>query len=160
MGYDIYILNSDDTHAEGDDNYFRIAYTAMPRTLDTMLNFGMLVELPLPEAPPLEAYGLRVEQMQPGYRADTATAQRVAEYRAARNALLKAAPSHPAGISAYKLRHNDGFVVTPAEINAALSAYEAHPHATVSELPVGNQTWPHWVTFLRRAAERGGFRTL
>ncbi|MGW2860961.1 hypothetical protein [Streptomyces sp. NPDC001205] len=160
MGYDIYILNADKSYAVGDDHYFRIAYTAMPRMLDTMHRFGMLVELPLPETPALKAYGLSAEQFVPGYRADTATAQRLSEYRAAVLAILNAAPSQPAGIAAYKLRYNDGFVVTPAEITTALAAYEAHPHATVSELPVGDQTWPHWVSFLRRAAERGGFRTL
>ncbi|MFE9553133.1 hypothetical protein ACFYOD_06575 [Streptomyces sp. NPDC006703] len=159
MGYDIYILNPDDTYAEGDDNYFRFAYTAMPRTLDTMHNFGMLVELPIPEAPSLEAYGLSVEQLKPDYRADTATAKRLAEYRAAGLALLRAAPSRPAGITSYKLRYNEGFVVTPAEITAALAAYEAHPHAAMTELPVGDQTWSRWVSFLRRASERGGFRT-
>ncbi|MFE9770626.1 hypothetical protein ACFYOV_02870 [Streptomyces sp. NPDC005931] len=159
MGYDIYIQTADGRPAEGDENYFRFAWTAMPRTLDAMNNFGMLVELPVPAYPELSAYGLTREDFQPGTQRDQATATRIAEYRAAYLAVKDASESEPKGIPAYKLRYNDGFLVTVAEITAALTTYEAHPHVDIAEMPVGDPTWRLWVNFLRRAKEHGGLRT-
>ncbi|MFJ3229946.1 hypothetical protein [Streptomyces sp. NPDC086787] len=159
MGYDIYIQATDGKLAEGDENYFRFAWTAMPRTLDAMANFGMLTELPVPSVPPLSAYGLATDDFQPGTPPDQATANRIAEFRAAYQAALDYGESKPTGIPSYKLQVNGGFLVTVAEISAALAAYAAHPHADVAEMPMGDPTWRSWTTFLRRAQKRGGLRT-
>ncbi|MXM62182.1 hypothetical protein GR925_01620 [Streptomyces sp. HUCO-GS316] len=159
MGYDIHIQTHDGKPADGDENYFRFARTAMPRTLDAMNNFGMLVELPVPSYPELSAYGLTRQDFQPGTQPDQATATRIAEYRAAYLAVKDASETEPKGIPAYKLRYNDGFLVTVAEITAALTTYEAHPHVDIAEMPIGDPTWRHWITFLRRAKEHGGLRT-
>ncbi len=155
----MYIQTPDGKPAEGDENCFRFAWTALPRTLDTMADFGMLTELPVPSAPTLSAYGLAIQDFHPGTRPDQATANRIAEYRAAYQAVMDAAESEPAGIPAYKLVNNDGFLVTVAEISAALTTYESHPHVDIAEMPVGNPTWRHWTAFLRRAKTHGGFRT-
>ncbi|UNO42178.1 hypothetical protein [Streptomyces sp. MST-110588] len=159
MGYDIYIQTTDGKPADGDENYFRFAWTAMPRILDAMNDFGMLVELPVPSYPELSAYGLTEEDLKPGTQPDHATATRIAEYRAAYLAVKDASESEPKGIPAYKLRYDDGFLVTVAEITAALTIYEAQPHVGIAEMPVGDHTWRLWVNFLRRAKERGGLRT-
>lgn len=159
MGYDIYIQTSDSKPAEGDVNYFRFAYTAMPRTLDAMNNFGMLVELPIPSYPELSAYGLRREDFQPGIKPDLSTANRIAEFRTAYQAVKDAAEPEPTGIPRYKLAYNDGFLVTVAEITAALTTYEAHPGVAITEIPVGDPTWRFWIDFLRRAQAHGGLRT-
>ncbi|GAO08668.1 hypothetical protein TPA0598_04_03040 [Streptomyces lydicamycinicus] len=159
MGYDIYIQTPDGKPAEGDENYFRFAITAMPRTLDAMSNFGMLVDLPIPSYPTLAAYGLKREDFQPGAKPDQATATRIAEYRAAYQAVTDAAEPDPTGIPAYKLAWSDGFLVTVAEISAALATYEAHPQVEIAEMPVGDPTWRRWIAFLRRARAHGGLRT-
>ncbi|MEU3215970.1 hypothetical protein [Streptomyces sp. NPDC006971] len=159
MGFQMYIQNLDGTLAEGDENCFAFAWTALPRTLDAMNNFGMLTELPVPCAPALSAYGLAVEDFQRGVQPDQATANRIAEYRAAYQAVLDGAETQPTGIPIYKLANNDGFLVTVAEISAALTAYEAHPNVAIAEMPVGDPTWRHWTAFLRRAQTHGGFRT-
>ncbi|MCK7627255.1 hypothetical protein MUU72_29870 [Streptomyces sp. RS10V-4] len=158
MGYDFYIQTADGKPAAGDENYFRIPWTAMPRTLDAMANFRMLVELPVPSFPSLSAYGLTDRDFQPDAQRDQATSNRIAEYRAAYQAVKDASEPQPAGIPSYKLTYNGGFLVALAEITAALSTYEAHPHVDIAEVPVGNPTWRHWVAFLRRAKKHGGLR--
>ncbi|WP_329216990.1 hypothetical protein OG352_13550 [Streptomyces sp. NBC_01485] len=159
MGYDIYIQNSDGKPAEGDQNYFRFAYTAMPRTLDTMNNFGMLVEPPIPSYPQLTAYGLAGVDHRPGIKHDESTANRIAEFRTAYQAVKDASETVPTGIPRYKLDYNDGFLVTVAEITAALTAYDAHPGVAIAEMPVGDPMWGYWIAFLRRAQAHGGLRT-
>ncbi|MEU6475353.1 hypothetical protein ABZ858_00410 [Streptomyces sp. NPDC047017] len=158
MGYDIYIQTADGKLAEGGGNYFGIMWTAMPRTLDAMANFGMLAELPVPSVPLLSAYGLAAADFEPGTQPDQATANRIAEFRAAYQATLDAAESKPTGIPSYKLQLNDGFLVTVTEISAALTTYEAHPAVELAEIPLGDPTWRDWTAFLRRAQTHGGFR--
>ncbi|MER6204639.1 hypothetical protein [Streptomyces sp. NPDC001642] len=159
MGYDIYIQTSDGKPAEGDQNYFRFAHTAMPRALDAMNNFGMLVELPIPSYPQLTEYGLEGVTHRPGTKLDESTANRIAEYRAAYQAVKDASETAPTGIPGYKLRWNEGFLVTVAEITVALTAYDAHPSVAIAEMPVGDPVWGHWIAFLRRAQAHGGLRT-
>ncbi|MDQ0602022.1 hypothetical protein QF037_006367 [Streptomyces canus] len=159
MGYDIYIQTSDGKYAEGDENYFQFAYTAMPRTLDAMNNLGMLVELPIPSYPELSAYGLTRQDLQPDTEPDLNTVNRIAEFRTAYQAAKDASEPKPAGIPRYKLSYNDGFLVTVAEITVALAAYDAHPGVAIAEMPVGDPTWGRWIAFLRRAQAHGGLRT-
>ncbi|WP_172387154.1 hypothetical protein [Streptomyces sp. MNP-20] len=159
MGYDIYIQTPDGKDADGDENYFRFAWTAMPRTLDAMNNFGMLVDLPTPTFPKLSEYELKREDFLPGTEADTAITDRIAAYRTAYLAAKDTSEPDPKGIPAYKLEYNDGFLVTVAEITAALASYEAQANVDIAEMPVGDLTWPSWMAFLRRAKTLGGLRT-
>jgi hypothetical protein len=156
VGYDIYIQTHDGKRAEGDGNYFRLGYFQMPRTLDAMRNFGMLEELALPSYPELSAYGLTREDF---IKPDAAAENRIAEFRSAYLAVKDASQAEPKGIPTYKLTYNDGFLVTIAEITAALTTYEAHPHVDIAEMPVGDPTWRNWIAFLRRARAHGGLRT-
>ncbi|MFI6434415.1 hypothetical protein [Streptomyces sp. NPDC050759] len=158
MGYDIYIQTADGRRADGEENYFRFELTARIRALDTMRNFGMLAELPYPAVPLLSAYGLTEGDLKTGVRHALDKANLVAEYRSAYRAVMDAAEPEPTGIPTYKLAYNDGALVTVAEITAALAAYEAHPNIDVSEMPLGDPIWPHWIAFLRRAKEHGGLR--
>lgn len=72
-------------------------------------------------------------------------------------------PDKPTGIPVDKLCSNDGWLVTPAEIRAALASYgtldprdEAH---ILDECQVADpEYWGRWIDYLRRAADRGGFR--
>ncbi|WEH18161.1 hypothetical protein [Streptomyces sp. VNUA24] len=159
MGNDVYIQTSDGRRAEGSGTYFRFAFTALPRTLDAMKNFGMLVELPAPPYPELSAYGLAGADLRPGTKRDTSTTNRVAEFRAAYQAVKDTSETVPTGIPRYKIDSNDGFLVTVAEITAALATYDAHPGVAIAEMPVGDPTWRIWIDFLRHAQAHGGFRT-
>ena len=159
MGNDVYIQTSDGKRAEGRGNYFRFAYTALPRTLDAMKNFGMLVELPVPSYPELSTYGLAGVDLRPGTKYDESTANRVAEFRTAYRAVKDASETVPTGIPRYKIDSNDGFLVTVAEITAALTTYDAHPGVAIAEMPVGDPTWGTWIAFLRQAQAHGGLRT-
>ncbi|MEU2558415.1 hypothetical protein ABZ626_03570 [Streptomyces longispororuber] len=160
MGYDIYIQTADGKQPlQGDEKYFHFAYTAMPRTLDAMHNFGMLIELPVPDQPKLSDFGLTGKDLQPGTDPSPEVQARIDAFRAAYFAVKDVAQPEPKGIPAYKLRYNDGFLTTVGEITAALATYEAHPHVAMAEMPVGDLTWPRWVAFLRRARAHGGFRT-
>ncbi|WJV48928.1 hypothetical protein [Streptomyces flavofungini] len=159
MGYAIYIQTPDGKDAEGDENYFCFASTAMPRTLDAMTNFGMLVDLPIPTFPKLSEYQLKRADFLPRTEPDKDIAGRVAAYRAAYLAVKDASEPEPTGIPAYKLEHNDGYLVTVAEITAALTNYEANANVDIAEMPVGDLTWPTWTAFLRRAKSLGGLRT-
>ncbi|MEU4166160.1 hypothetical protein AB0F46_04640 [Streptomyces sp. NPDC026665] len=158
MGYDIYIQGGDGKLLAGDENSFRFGYFRMPEVVALMGHFGMVVERPLPSAPPLSAYGLTQQDFKSGAQPDPATANHIAEYRAACQAVRDAAESVPTGIPAYKLRYNDGFLTTGAEIRAALAAYDAHPQADLGEVLLDDPRWPRWTAFLRRAQTHGGFR--
>ncbi|MFJ4684689.1 hypothetical protein [Streptomyces sp. NPDC088789] len=157
MGYDIYIQTPDGKPVAGDENYFRIGYFAMPRFLRTMNDCGMLTELPVPTGPTLSEHGLTVENFEPGTQPDQATADRIAAFRAAYQAVMDAAEPKPRGIPSYKLQFNDGFLTTVAEIRAAMAAYDDHPHEDLAASD--DPMWRSWTAFLRRAQTHGGLRT-
>ncbi|GHO60047.1 hypothetical protein KSB_85220 [Ktedonobacter robiniae] len=62
----------------------------------------------------------------------------------------------PTGIPAYKFGSNDGWLVTPDELSAALAAYDACIADGVE--PPAFTWWGDWINYLRRAASHGGFR--
>lgn len=73
------------------------------------------------------------------------------------------APTPVTGINAFKFSSNDGWVVTPAEIHAALETYRGHTEDAVQEAlgSVGATNlnhWMTWITFLDYAEQQGGFR--
>lgn len=75
-------------------------------------------------------------------------------------------PEHTPGIAVHKLGSNDGWLVTPQEIEAALAAYRTHSADEVksrlaSELGGEGDTtsyWIEWIAFLERAKARDGFK--
>ncbi|MGW0730843.1 hypothetical protein [Streptomyces mirabilis] len=72
------------------------------------------------------------------------------------------APAQPRGITLHKLGGDEGWIVTPGEIHAALAAYNANRTsnpAFLAELITEADWWPEWIDYLKRAAAHGGFRT-
>jgi hypothetical protein len=69
---------------------------------------------------------------------------------------------HPPGghtIPAMKFSDNSGWLVTPAECEAALNAAALYSGGDpVAEDGEVVQWWPSWISYLERAAKRGGFR--
>ncbi|XUM00299.1 hypothetical protein ACQ86F_25650 [Streptomyces venezuelae ATCC 10712] len=157
MGYDIYVLDREAKLISGPENYFRIGYFQMPSFLDAMGNFGMITQAPLP-TPKAADFQLTPEDFLHTAENAPEVADRRAAYRAAFEAALEMADPEPTGIPAYKLKYNDGFRITVAEITAALDRYDAHPGVEAAELPLGDPSWREWTAFLRRAKTYGGLR--
>ncbi|WP_406050982.1 hypothetical protein OG280_26370 [Streptomyces virginiae] len=158
MGFDIYIQDTDGTFKEGDDNYFRLSWTQGHSVFDTMSHFGMVVEREHPNYPLMPAYGLEGSDFAPDAQLTPEKAVAIDAYKAAYIAVRDEADDEPTAIRHYKLYYNDGCLVTPKELGAAIAAYESHPHWQMAELPVGDPLWPRWMTFLRRARDAGGLR--
>src|SRR5512135_655048 len=69
-------------------------------------------------------------------------------------------PDEPTGILYRKLCGNEGWHVTPKEIEAALDAY--YTETAFEPLDLDREEarfWDSWIRFLRRAAKHGGFHT-
>jgi hypothetical protein len=60
------------------------------------------------------------------------------------------------GIALFKLRSNDGWLVTVPEIDEALAAYAAAPEHERAELEAGKK-WAAWIEWLRQSRRHGGF---
>jgi hypothetical protein len=75
-------------------------------------------------------------------------------------------PEPASGIAVHKLGSNDGWLVTPQEIEAALAAYRTHSADQVKTLlasELGDEGdctsyWIEWIAYLERAKARGGFK--
>ncbi|MFD4394385.1 hypothetical protein [Kitasatospora sp. NPDC058478] len=67
----------------------------------------------------------------------------------------------PAGIPDSKLTRPGNWLISPAEITAALATYDALPDSvrrTVEDPADGYPAWLTWLAVLRRAAAHGGIR--
>lgn len=78
--------------------------------------------------------------------------------RRANQAARDRAVEQPTGIPAYKFASNDRWLVSPAEITAALAVYDGLAQAEQDELFGSLGDWDGWIAFLRRAVDRRGFR--
>ncbi|MFE4305624.1 hypothetical protein [Streptomyces sp. NPDC056891] len=158
MGYDIYVQSPDGKRLFGPENYCRLTSLDMSKVLDAMEHFGMIYEAPAPAFPALADFQL-TGNLANGAESDPETQERAAAYIAAYRAVENAADPEPAGIPEYKLEYSGAFLITVAEITAALACYDAHPGVEMAEAPMGAPTWRNWIAFLRRAKTYGGLRT-
>lgn len=159
MGYDMYWIEvaEDD---ETDDSYFRLGISGMSATRQEMHRQGMLM----------------TDYERPQYPSGDWSEDFKSWH-----------PKNVAGIAVHKFGSNDGWIVTPEEIRAALAIYEqklvepghAGGEETIdrggAEL-VGDKVlemlgvaapslisdvdpgvWGRWIEWLEKAAERGGF---
>ena len=93
--------------------------------------------------------------------------QEMAAYEAILTPLLSRHGDDPTPtIPTHKFGSNDGWIVTPEEIRAALDAYEKFQNDPGRDLSaLSEQTvqiiatgyWGQWIAYLQRAAEHGGF---
>ncbi|MFJ4791718.1 hypothetical protein [Kitasatospora purpeofusca] len=82
-----------------------------------------------------------------------------ASVQAAMDALRAVGAATPSGIPRHKLATAESWLITPAEITAALAAYhraEPDRRAAVAERI---DQWTTWIAFLHTAADHGGLRT-
>ena len=130
MGFDMDWIESSD--ATKDESYFRAAMGSMGRLREVMLARGMT-----------------------GYNGQPSIAEAKVDFHAF------AANGGDFNIPIMKLSSNDGWVVHPAEIRAALATNDVLRPITQEELGDPDwwdlERWERWLTFLRGAAEHGGF---
>jgi hypothetical protein len=71
-----------------------------------------------------------------------------------------AEPQPVLGIPRHKFSSNDGWLVTPAQIAAALDIYRSRTAEEVAAVmePKDRDIWGKWIDFLDYAKDRGGFR--
>jgi hypothetical protein len=142
MGYDMYLAEPIAPKAPvvedaPDENYFRLNIWGMSRFGGVMAALGMIDE----------NARMRVDFPQVD---DPAVLERCLAQR----------ETTPAGLPAYKLSSNDGWLVLPEEIRPALDLYRAltEPEKRVAAAGVELDYWREWIAFLDRAAAHGGFR--
>jgi hypothetical protein len=168
MGYDMSFVKS------GDNDYFRLNIWGMGRYITLMRELGMVYASSSPGGWPewkrypddegrqgqFESaqehlkYGEALEESIPD---DVMQAAR--DHVAAEDEILR---HHPAGgrvIPSHKFSSNDGWVVTPDEITAALAVLDAR--TDTDEIAAYHTEdldyWHDWISYLRRAVDAGGF---
>lgn len=139
--------------------YFRLNVWGMGIARESMYTLAMLdVDASSPDWPEREDFGVD-DQVWNAYDGDEPgedAPEGIRRFHAAQEAALAAHPEPAVGICAFKLGSNDGWLVTPAELDAALAIYDKH--ATGGGNVPSHEWWSEWIDYLRRAATRGGFR--
>ncbi|MFG2908478.1 hypothetical protein ACGF13_25850 [Kitasatospora sp. NPDC048286] len=141
----------------GDPEY-RFNLSGMGPAKRAMDRLGMLSHghEPLPW-PRIEDFGLTAADFAAERAGEVSPA--VLAFRAASRAVSDWQAERPTGIPDYKIGGtNDGWLVTPAEIRAALAALAAQPASARAGTFARTPRWEGWVDYLTRAAAHGGFR--
>lgn len=142
-------------------SYFRLNVWGMGEARAAMCRLRMVLDVGHAEFPTHEQYGVTDEMSQydaeynelpredlaPQLRALLEHCDRVTDSQA----------ESPIGIPIYKLGSNDGWLVTPDEIAAALTQYDRATLDDLDAVPDGDW-WPKWIEYLRYAMKHGGFR--
>lgn len=150
---------------EADRSYFRLNIWGMSHCRDVMASLGMLTEDEAPAYPTLDEFGLTDYPDDPADYEGEERAKAEAEltdggrkYIAAVEAALAFEPVPVRGIPVGKFCSNDGWLVTPAQCEAALAAWHAQPDATRARIEGEIEWWASWIAYLTYAKNRGGFR--
>ncbi|MFD1656964.1 hypothetical protein ACFSL4_01620 [Streptomyces caeni] len=164
MGYDMYIENTPEGEAapDGDTSYFRLNIWGMSRYREIMHQLGMVaVDYQQPNFPELpdgidweDVSAVRYPEGQQPVKPEAVTFAKTIDEHLAWH------PDPPFGIALHKFGSNDGWLVTPQEIAAALEAYRTHSGDEVKVIvgAEGLDYWLKWIAYLERAQHRGGFR--
>lgn len=159
MGYDMYFRGKH--FADGDEVYFRLNAWGMARYAGYMADRGMIFEAgEHPPFPKAEDFGLTWEQIEayryPEYAEGVALTddqrERAAKYQAENDAVLSWHGPEVPGIPAHKFGTNDGWIVTPAECQAAVKLGREHPPPEKDP-----DYWAKWLDYMDRASRAGGF---
>ena len=141
MGYDMHWQEppADDL---SDDGYFRLNIWGMPTCREVMASTGMGEWVELPPEPQCKDFGLTLSEA--GF---VGTDEAMAAYYQAWDELGEVVRRDfgAIGIPLHKLSSNDGWLVTPAEIAAAL---EQAPEQASDEDGEALAWWPEWIEFL------------
>jgi len=174
MGYDMSFTNKP---GDGSDGYFRLNIWAMSRYEAAMRELGMVYggnhRADWPEHRPYPndtakqaAFDQACEDLEYGDGTTTVTGEPLAkarDYIAKKRAALAFHPDGGDTIPAHKFGTNDGWHVTPAEIKAALAAYQSREgrDAVIAEhvnAGLRRAHWDTWINYLERAVDHDGFQ--
>lgn len=146
-----------------DKNYFRLNIFGMSRMYDDMAKLSMVEDVRTPDFPQAGDFGVQGDVFYDLDEEARKTHPVFGPYARAIDEHLSASFGASV-IPGHKFGSNDGWLVTPDEIRAALAKLEALPDTDL--VPVrdqwatdaGDNVFDDWVGFLRFAADRGGFR--
>jgi hypothetical protein len=154
-----------DAYRKAEPYYFRLNIFGMSRCLDIMAEAGMVVDSQSPKPwPELETYGLsyadyEAEVYDVDYNRRPPTSPAVIAYQDVRDAHLRdRGGAERPGMPIHKFGSNNGWIVTPDEIRAALrvapegATYKDEQTGEVKPLP----WWIRWCEFLRGGVQHGG----
>lgn len=148
-----------------DRSYFRLNIWGMSRCRDLMDVLGMLTGEDAPRFPTPDEYGLTELPDDPeDYEGKERKAAEAKLGLAGRRfidgcqAVTDYEPQPVKGIPVGKFGSNDGWLVTPAQCEAALDQWKAQPLAAQRKAEATAEWWPNWIAFLAYAKDRGGFR--
>lgn len=173
MGYDIYYRKP----SEGDEGYFRFGAFSMGFYVQLMFDLGMAFEDdPWPEFPKLpdglDFSAVSAVQYPEDNAKDLAALSKedkaaATAYLAEIDKTLKAHAADTPGIPVHKFSTNDGWIVLPAEAEAAVRAWDGVCEKRGTEAMVAEITerlggdraehWLRWVEYLRGAVQHDGF---
>lgn len=161
MGYDMYFEN---TAEDSDNSYFRLNIWGMGRFREFMDRLGMVsTDYPLapwPEKPDsIDWEDVSAVRYPEDYEGQQPVKPDAVAFAKTIEVHLAWHPDPPFGIALHKFGSNDGWLVTPEEIAAALESYRTHSGNEVKVI-VGDalDRWIKWITYLERAQLHGGFR--
>lgn len=145
---------------------FYLSIWDMRQARRIMKSLGMLdLDVTSPRNISAEEYGVTEDMLAVDYPAfpDALTPVELKTLQKARRELLEGCPEEPRGISPYKLGSNDGWLIQPQEIIAALKTGDERYQNTEETLEYATfftsaEFWPEWISFLRYCALHGGMR--
>ncbi|MFJ8430396.1 hypothetical protein ACIQ9P_03730 [Kitasatospora sp. NPDC094019] len=120
------------------------------RILRAMTNLGMIQDLEI-----LDLARMALHRAFPGEQPPAAGPNATA---AAIEALRAVGVAEPAGIPRHKLATAEGWLITPAEITAALDAYQRAPFDDCAATGDRIDDWQPWIDFLHLAGDHNGLR--
>ncbi|MGD6749142.1 hypothetical protein [Streptomyces sp. BH105] len=148
---------------DADTAYFRLNIWGMGRYTEIMEQLGMTVSdysaPPFPHQPEGVTWDEIEAAQEAGDAANTPVRPEVLAYLKQQEAHVAWRPEPAFGIALHKFGSNDGWLVTPEEIKAALETYRTHGSGEVKVI-VGDDLdyLLKWIAYLERAQHRGGFR--
>lgn len=149
---------------DADLNYFRLNNGGMGTMREHMYRLGMLATeyADLPPWPAVDDFGLTQEEVWSG-AVPAEKAEAYERFQAAHDAVVRWSPPDEPGIPVHKFGSNDGWVVTPRDIEGALAMLDKAPAAQVEAIRAdwreegGTSYFDDWLDFLRRAQAGQGF---
>lgn len=159
MGYDMYFKGKH--YTDGEEIYFRLNIHGMGWCVDEMAARGMVFDAGQPPAYPMpDSFGLAWELVEaveypedcPDAKLTDEQREAVGKYLAERDAVLAWHGPEVPGIPVHKFGTNDGWLVLPAECEAAVRlGRQSSPPAEYPDI------WAKWLDYLERASRAGGF---
>lgn len=156
-----------DEKLKPNERYFHFNWAGMGVACKAMDQLGMLEDIIMPAWPKPEDHGLTSQQVWPDYDDELSGdamhgfSPEVTAFTRLYEATRDQCVAKPTGIASYKFDSNDGWLVTPTELQAALTRWRCHDNvaqAAARLVFARTNRWDEWIAYLERAMVFGGFR--